>query len=384
MRILIWTSSYDPVLGGLQVVCSQMADGFTKRGHEVMVLTNRYPFDLSREEIINGIIVKRLVHWSDTRRGWKRWIHSVLGFFQRIRISVLVKKFNPDVISVQYPNAQLQYLLSVSRSVPSVKWVFSFHGHDILRFFKPSKFSENYASSFTQDFKNSSILFQEFMKMNPGRVAFTACSGWLARRVEEYLDSFCTVIYNGIDLSILTTHLQATYNFSYWFAYGRFDHQKGFDILIKAYVSLFRRLGSCETRLIIAGEGSFRKSMEDLVPSDLRDYILIIPRLNFEEIQAYGKFAKAIIIPSRFESFGIVVLESLAISSVVIASDAGGIPEAGGSYCHYFNSEVVTGLEELLFNNYNNELNGNDFDVVTDYLLKFSVHSMVDKYLAQF
>ncbi|MDD5584315.1 MAG: glycosyltransferase, partial [Candidatus Omnitrophica bacterium] len=61
MRILIITSSYLPVLGGLQNVTHILARSLIKQGHVVEVVTNRYPRSLAHHEIIEGVPVSRFL-----------------------------------------------------------------------------------------------------------------------------------------------------------------------------------------------------------------------------------------------------------------------------------------------------------------------------------
>ena len=61
MRVLIVSASYYPVLGGLQTVVHQLALGLMHQGHEVRVVTNRYPRQLSRREIFQGVSITRLL-----------------------------------------------------------------------------------------------------------------------------------------------------------------------------------------------------------------------------------------------------------------------------------------------------------------------------------
>src|SRR6185295_3382708 len=60
MRILLLPASYAPVVGGLQTVVQALARALDQKGHEVLVVTNKYPRRLSKREQIDGINVRRL------------------------------------------------------------------------------------------------------------------------------------------------------------------------------------------------------------------------------------------------------------------------------------------------------------------------------------
>jgi glycosyltransferase involved in cell wall biosynthesis len=97
---------------------------------------------------------------------------------------------------------------------------------------------------------------------------------------------------------------------------GRFDRQKGIDILFDA----LRELGN-EAFAFIAGD-SLRSSLGTL-PTNARYVGWLTPRL----LQAYYRSADVVVMPSRWEGFGLVALEAIRAGVPVIASRVGGLPE---------------------------------------------------------
>ena len=58
--------------------------------------------------------------------------------------------------------------------------------------------------------------------------------------------------------------------------------------------------------------------------------------------------ARVVVYPSRYEGFGLPVLEAMAYGAPVISSDAAGMPEAGGDAALYFPSGDVNALANAL------------------------------------
>jgi glycosyltransferase involved in cell wall biosynthesis len=121
----------------------QLAQEWQKQGHMVLVLTNKYPYQLKSNERVNDINVKRLIHFSDQGKGIKSFLYKCLIPFQTKSITSLIKAFNPDKVYVQFPSAQLPYLEHVYKTMPNKQWYLNFHGHDILKHFELNGSIEN-------------------------------------------------------------------------------------------------------------------------------------------------------------------------------------------------------------------------------------------------
>lgn len=113
---------------------------------------------------------------------------------------------------------------------------------------------------------------------------------------------------------------------SYLLFVGRIDPIKSIETLLKA----MRRLDSAAHLLIIGGEDgnselqSLRKMTGKLGITDKVSFLRAKPQTI---LPYYYSAAEMCILPSRYESFGLVTLEAMACGTPVIASRVGGIPE---------------------------------------------------------
>lgn len=99
---------------------------------------------------------------------------------------------------------------------------------------------------------------------------------------------------------------------------GRFDPQKGHDLLLEAW----RRLGADRRswRLRIVGDGPSRAHYEALVREHgLADSVELVPFT--EDIVSVYAAASIFVFPSRFEGFPNALIEAMAMGKAVIASD---------------------------------------------------------------
>lgn len=80
-------------------------------------------------------------------------------------------------------------------------------------------------------------------------------------------------------------------------------------------------------KFVIVGDGELRKKIE----KDMKglDY-LITGRVPHEDVAKWMNAMDVMILPSRSEGFGAVIVEAQACGVVTVGSDAGGIPEAIG------------------------------------------------------
>ena len=109
---------------------------------------------------------------------------------------------------------------------------------------------------------------------------------------------------------------------------GRLSSEKGFEIGIEAF-SLLKKSGS-NARLLIAGEGDERPFLEYLVNRlDVRAYTQFTGNIPRQDEGVYSVINQStfVVMPSNFEAFGLVALESMRMGRPVIASNVGGLPE---------------------------------------------------------
>lgn len=113
---------------------------------------------------------------------------------------------------------------------------------------------------------------------------------------------------------------------------GRLTREKGFDLLVEAH-GLVRAEG-LEHTLAIVGEGPERRALEEQARRLGVDESVRLPGFVADP-RPYLAAASLFCLPSRWEGFGLVLLEALAFGLPVVAADCPGGPGEvldGGAY----------------------------------------------------
>ena len=152
-----------------------------------------------------------------------------------------------------------------------------------------------------------------------------------------------TVIYNPLTLNPGTPSTGTTKSF---LAVGRFSRQhKGFDLLIEAF-HLFSQKNQ-EWELDIVGQGEEEDMYRMLIKKyNLEDRVKIHPFTN--HIQEYYSKAQIYVLSSRWEGFGLVLVEAMAHGLPVVSSDLPTSKEIMGDFGLYFRNGDIKELAERL------------------------------------
>ncbi len=105
---------------------------------------------------------------------------------------------------------------------------------------------------------------------------------------------------------------------------ARLEPEKGHQTLIEAWPDVLREVP--EAYLLIVGEGSRRDVLEQLAASSRVAHRVVFTGRR-DDIPAVTAALDVAVLPSWREAQGLSILEAMALSRPVVASDVGGIPE---------------------------------------------------------
>ena len=108
--------------------------------------------------------------------------------------------------------------------------------------------------------------------------------------------------------------------------FGRLEYEKGLHDLIAALPRI--RRAHPGTKLLVAGQGTQEKFLvEQARTHRVRRSVLMLGHLPDHTLAAVLSAVRAVVLPSRYEPFGMVALETAAAGAPLVASTAGGLGE---------------------------------------------------------
>ena len=125
----------------------------------------------------------------------------------------------------------------------------------------------------------------------------------------------------------------------YFLAVGAQEARKNLIVLFRAMEELYA--SGVRAPLVLCGPGATLEGFARKHPAPWLRYAGYVS--DAELATLYSK-TTALVFPSRYEGFGLPVLEAMAAGAPVVCSSASSIPEVGGDAALYFDPDDVSGL----------------------------------------
>jgi glycosyltransferase involved in cell wall biosynthesis len=307
---------WDQRRGGVASVVNSLARHLQTRGHGVVFLHPRetaasargrttqagfrgYELDLRSPSISAHPIRSAAAFWLKLPR-------------TVVQILSLLRRESIDVVSVHYPLASF-LPLAISRVFRRFGLVVSAHGGDLVPPEAPGPRPDWALRLLLRTCDRFTTPSHDFL-----RTALDLVPG---------LAAVASVVPNGIDPGDFTASPpRAPAQRGFALCLASHTPEKGLDVLLHA-VALARAAGA-DVPLVLAGDGPLRKDLEVLAARlQIGDLVRFVGFLELDAVRALLRDCSLVVVPSTFESFGIVVLEAMASRRAVIGTRVGGIPE---------------------------------------------------------
>ncbi len=308
MKILFVLEYYYPHIGGVEKLFKELAEALVYEGNEVMVLTNLSNKNLKKEEIINGVKIKRL-------NLKNRFLFS---FFSLPSVIKHARKY--DLIHTTSYNAALPS--SIAGKILGKKVIITFHEVWRKLWFKLPFLNAIQKTLF--------YLYEKLILALPYHVFVAVSDSTKLGLIEHGINPEKIIrIYNGIEYPSHQTHIiEASQKFTFTFL-GRLGISKGLDLLIPAAGQFIKEYPESVFQIISPDKPeSLNKKIEGLLKKhQFQDKVNWLKNINSKQIEERLRFSHCIVIPSYSEGFCFVAAEAVALGVPIISSDQAALKE---------------------------------------------------------
>lgn len=288
-----------PSIGGLERVVNLLASSLLEKGCDVFVIstnTKNNEFIVENSEGIKVFLFPFLKAMAD----------SDLALMKKVTLHVneLLEEISPDIINIHgwlETFSFYQYRVLDKKSRPACMTV-----HGLLE-------QENYETTLC------SKLLSKMKKINV--VSNSVKKELLEKKLDHGID--VKVIYNGVRENVASKKNEKPYSL---LMVGRLSKEKNFEMIFHVMAKLIRRHPNVKLTLLGNGilYGELKKLRREL---GLDEYVMMPGFISFEEVNKAMAEACILIVPSSYESFGLVALEAAMAETPVVASRIGGLQE---------------------------------------------------------
>ncbi len=314
MRILHITTDFRPSIGGIATYIEQVSLASIKIGMDTYILHVVENSD-TRKIDEEGNVIR--FHIPDDLSDFRK-----LKYMKSIRS--IVESIDPSVVQVHTFNS-LEYMLYGWK----YPWIWTAH------------FS--YLARFVVSKRPKDVLLRFILgRILKGADAIVCVSKDVARKVESFVKHpNLHVVPNGVNLEMfkplspkdklgMRKSLNIDESAFVLFFPSKWVFNKGVHVLAEAILRIASDYKDTYEKLflILVGKGSgdsYERHVEELLASFGRK--LVLENIPYEDMPKFYGISDAVVVPSFYETFGMVVLEAYACGIPVIASNVGGLSE---------------------------------------------------------
>ena len=300
MRILFWSGTFWPRIGGVENLAAKLLPALRERGYEFIVVTwdnTKVPDEIR----FQNIPIYRFPFFAGGDQGSLDPLMKILH-----QVAKLKREFRPDLVHVNSFSRSALFHLATVNAHPAPMLITL---HQALR---------------DEPVGPETIL---------GRLLraaswVTACSASVVVQMRELVPAIVprsSLIYNGVQAPVFEPQ-PMSFNPPRLLCLGRLAAEKGFDLALTAFATVLERYP--RARLVIAGDGAERDSLKrQTIELGLVSSVEFVGGVEPEAVAHLIDRSTLVLIPSRLEAFGLVALEAALMARPVVATRVGGLRE---------------------------------------------------------
>lgn len=316
VKLLMVLYYYDPYVSGLSVYAKRIAEGLTKKGYDITILTARYDKNLEKTETINGVKVVR------------RPVAFKLGK------GVIMPTLLWDIVRFSFRNNYVNVLLPLAESglasifIPKKKQITSY----ICDIYLGPRLHERIIEKLSMTLMHLQLLRSnriiclsyDYMKNSKmSRYTFKAEPVYPPVAIDDFFPIDPKPLFKRIEIEASVIKIGFV---------GRVVYEKGINYLLQSIPHIEQKLSNF--KIIIAGD--YEKVAGGGIKEELDKYIAQYPNrilftgyLNDQDRNRFYSGLDVLVLPSidPLEAFGMVQVEMMLCGGPVVASDLPGVRE---------------------------------------------------------
>lgn len=329
LRILFVSSGYPPdFAGGIGRFIGDVAPELARRGHEVRVIARAG--GLPHVELEDGVWVHRVgdaptpAHLADAPPHVDAFASAVVDEIRRIE-----SWWTPDVVYGSLWNVEL---LGIARELPHIPVV------PILAT-PVAEVAEH--EGWTNPHHPTHAVYRTLVTLERELVARAARVHGISSAIVDTFERLYpgALRYDRLAVSHIgraddgTPHEPSRANRPHVLFIGRLEPRKGIDTFLEAAVKVLATVDDAE--FLVAGDDSrpdpdgvpYRERWEAMADQRFAERLTFLGSVSDADLATLIRDARVVVMPSRYESFGLVAVEAMMHGRAVVASDVGGLAE---------------------------------------------------------
>ncbi len=323
MRVLILSWEYPPrIVGGLGKHVHRLSTALAEEGHTVHVVTRDHP-DAPPEEDVEGVHVVRVGEYPPIVP-----FEELIPWVMQFNVGVLERAtkilLEEDVDLVHAHDWLVGYAAAAIKNLFDLPLVSTVHATEYGRH-----------QGYLPGPMNKLIHQIEWWLTYESRRTIT-CSRYMQDQVREIFQlppAKLDVIPNGVDFDSVSRPegldefraARLDPGEKMIFFAGRLEYEKGVQTVLDALPLVLEHV---PVRFFVAGVGTHEAALREHADRDgLDGRVEFLGFIGEDELRMYYRAADLAVVPSIYEPFGMVALETMASGTPCIAADTGGLRE---------------------------------------------------------
>jgi glycosyltransferase involved in cell wall biosynthesis len=329
-RILIFSLTYHPYIGGAEVAIKEITDRIDPSKYQFDMITLRFDSKLPAVEKVGNITIYRIGATEENPKISDRNLSPALKrakilfpFTSFWKARQLHRKNKYDMTWAMMANYAAFGALLFKYTYPTIPYYLELQDGNSLAQVKSR-----------QPILRGMWFFYKRLYLKADLIK--AISTFIEKLTREIgYQGPVVVIPNAVDTSKFSTPIAGE---KLWEMKNRFDKKHGDIFLFTASRLVLSRgvedviralpLMPANVKFLIAGDGEDRSKLEEIVQkSGVQDRVIFAGHIDHSELSAYFKMCDVFVRPSIIEGFGNAFVEAFAAGIPVVATSVGGIPD---------------------------------------------------------